>query len=146
MTELRLGDQLIRYDRDATVAGYLSVQRGSAEECGCPVCRNFIAQREEAYPRKFLDLLEQLGIDSKKEGDLFEDGPLGNNVQPTAGWFYFVGDLLEAGERLTEMGKDLQCFVRGAGATSVTRLFGTRVCALEFSTRVPWALGEDFEE
>jgi len=140
MTELRLGDQLVRYDRDATVAAYAHLQRGSAEMCGCNVCRNFLAQRDGVYPQHFLRLLDQMGIDLTKEGDLYEEGPLADNVQPCAGWFYFVGQVVEAGERLTEMGKDFQCFIRGAGATSVTKLFGDSVCALEFTARVPWVL------
>jgi hypothetical protein len=141
MTDLRLGDQLIQYDRNATVAAYSNVESGSAQRCGCDVCRNFLAQ-PELYPQDFLSLLDQLGIDQKKEADLHAFGPLANNIQPTAGWFYFAGELIVAGEGIAKMGKNLQCFVRGAGTTSVTKLFGPNVCTLEFNTRVPWVLQE----
>src|SRR5258708_23572764 len=145
MTELRLGDQLVSYDRDATVAAYAQLQRGSAEMCGCSVCRNFLAQRDKLYPQHFLKLLDHMGIDLTKEGDLYEDGPMADNVQPSAGWFYFVGELVEAGERLMVIRENFQCFIRGAGATSVTRLFGDSVCALEFTTRIPWILDEPYD-
>jgi hypothetical protein len=145
MTELRLGDQFVLYDRDATLAAYVRLQRGSAEMCGCDACRNVLAQRDSVYLQHFLKLLDQLGIDLTKEGDLYEEGPPENNVQPCAGWFYFVGELVEAGERLTEMGKDFQCFIRGAGTTSVTKLFGDSVCALEFTARVPWVLDAPYD-
>lgn len=145
MTELRLGDQLVRYDRDATLTAYVRLKRGSAEMCGCNVCRNFLAQRDSVYPQHFLKLLDQLGIDLTKEGDLYEEGPLADNVQPSGGWFYFVGEVVEAGDRLTEMGRDFQCFIRSAGATSVTKLFGDSVCALEFTTRVRWVLDASYD-
>jgi hypothetical protein len=145
MEELRLGDQLIRYDRNATVAGYSKMDRGSAESCRCIFCRNYIPQREQAYPPDFVRLLDQLGIDSTKEGDLYEAGPPLDKVQAYGGWFYFVGEVVEAGERLANMSKDFGCFVRGAGQTSATRLFGEDVCALEFSAKVPWILEENAE-
>jgi hypothetical protein len=53
MTEMRVGDQTIRYDRDATAAVYASLGQGSAED-GCHLY---------------------------------------------GGWFYFVGEMVTAGER-----------------------------------------------
>ena len=69
MSELEIGDQTIRYDREGTAAIYATIQRGDAEECGCPECQNFARQRSSAYPETFLALLEQLGIDPQKEGE-----------------------------------------------------------------------------
>ena len=48
MTEMRVGDQTIRYDRDATASVYRTLERGSTEECGCIFCKNFMAQRTGA--------------------------------------------------------------------------------------------------
>jgi hypothetical protein len=41
MTEMRIGDQTIRCDRDATAEVYRSLEHGFAEECGCIFCTNF---------------------------------------------------------------------------------------------------------
>jgi hypothetical protein len=41
MTEMRIGDQAIRYDRDATAAAYWTLEHGFAEKCGCLFCKNF---------------------------------------------------------------------------------------------------------
>jgi hypothetical protein len=73
MEQIQLGDQIIRYDRLRTRTAYSGIRNGSAERCGCPYCRNFIAQRDTLYPENFRVLLEQLGIDAQKEGDVFED-------------------------------------------------------------------------
>ncbi len=39
MTEMQLGDQTIRYDRDATAAVYSNLKDGFAERCGCIFCK-----------------------------------------------------------------------------------------------------------
>jgi hypothetical protein len=46
LTEMRIGDQTIRYDREATVAAYGGLAHGFAEECGSIFCQNFAAQRK----------------------------------------------------------------------------------------------------
>jgi hypothetical protein len=99
MTEMRIGDQTIRCDRDATAAVYASLEHGFAEECGCILCKNFAAQRNLVYPASFRALLEQLGIDPNKEGEAFEYGPLQDGWHLYGGWFYFVGEMVTAGER-----------------------------------------------
>jgi len=76
MDELRLGDQLVRHDRDATLAVYPQLQQGWAEKCGCAGCRNFIAAREQAFPDVFRTFLPELGIDPNKEGEAIHYGPV----------------------------------------------------------------------
>ncbi len=99
MTEIRVGDQTIRYDREATTAVYGRLGHGFAEECGCIFCRNFAAQRDVVYPPSFRALIEQLGIDANKEGEAFEYGPVEAGCHLYGGWFYFVGEMVTAGER-----------------------------------------------
>ena len=92
MEELRLGDQLVRYDRDATIHAYNLLPFGGADGCGCVHCRNFAAQRATAYPQGFRTFLEQMGIDPNKEGEVFDMlGPSDSKRRPTGGWFYFLG-------------------------------------------------------
>lgn len=75
MEQIQLGDQTIGYDSARTRVTYAVMKSGSAERCGCPYCRNFIAQRSAVYPEKFRKLLDQLGIDPEKEGDVYESSP-----------------------------------------------------------------------
>ena len=60
MTEMRIGDQTIRCDRDATAAAYGSLEHGYAKKCGCIFCKNFAAQRDLVYPASLRALLERL--------------------------------------------------------------------------------------
>lgn len=141
MDELRLGDQVARYDREATKAAYEALPHGGAERCGCVYCRNFSIQRESAYPESFRELLLKMGIDPNKEGEVFDMvGPFEDRIRPTGGWFYFVGNLVENGEKLISDGEFRYwfqpCFPRPPAC------FGKPVAAVEFWTNIPWVLEE----
>jgi hypothetical protein len=141
MEEFRLGDQLIRYDREATVAAYSSVPSSGTDRCGCVHCRNFAAQREIVYPPEFRATLTLLGIDPNKEGEVYDKvGPFDLRIRPTGGWFYFVGDLIKPGERLMQDGKFQYWFQPSFPRPPIC--FGENVGAIEFSVEVPWVLDE----
>jgi hypothetical protein len=140
--QLRIGDQLIRYDRDLTQRAYAGISVGGAEECGCAYCENFIAQKSTIYPSSFIALLETLGIDPTKEGEVYECSPLEDNKHLYGGWFFFTGQILETGERQVE--KDgIQYFI--ASGRQLPRSqgeFGLDLLALNFQIKVPWVLEE----
>lgn len=140
MDQIHSGDQIIRYDRERTRQCYALMKEGDAERCGCLYCQNFAAQRATAYPESFRKVLEQLGIDAEKEGEVYECGPEGS-LRAYGGWFYFVGELIQPGERRTDLGPNFQFFF--ADAKHLPRPivdFGNNVLAIEFVTRLPWLL------
>jgi hypothetical protein len=142
MEEILLGDQIIRYDLERTKNAYAGMKTGSAERCGCRFCRNFVAQRNSIYPEPFRRLLDQLGIALDKEGDVFELGPVGSGVLYN-GWFYLAGELVRAGERMTDGGPGLQYFFRSSYRPKALADFGEEVLALEFSTTLLWVISEE---
>jgi hypothetical protein len=144
MEQIHLGDQIIRYDGSRTRAAYAAMNSGSPERCGCVYCRNFVAQRSTLYPEKFCRLLDQLGIDQGKEGDVYEGGPKGSMVE-YGGWFYLAGELIEAGERMTDAGPGFQYFFRRSHRPIALADFGEEVLALEFSARLPWVISDEPE-
>ena len=143
MTELRIGDQLIRFDREATVAAYSQVPQGDANRCPCSGCRNFALLRDKAYPDDFQAFLTTLGIDVNKEGEAFSYGPKGQGHY-YGGWFYFVGELEETSERLVDSDGDFQYFV-GTSFPRPPEIFGKTVSAVEFTTLIPWVLEEPWD-
>src|SRR5580698_10950906 len=64
-----------------------------------PLLQEFHAQRNLVYRDSFRELLEQLGIDSNKECEAFEYGPVDDGCHLYGGWFYLVGEIVIAGER-----------------------------------------------
>lgn len=113
MDRIQSGDQIICYDREHTRNVYSAMKVGDAERCGCSYCLNFAAQRATAYPKSFRLLLNQLGIDPDKEGEVYECGADGL-LRVYGGWFYFVGELIEAGERMADATPGFQYFFTDA--------------------------------
>jgi hypothetical protein len=139
MTAIQVGDQTIRYDRDATAAIYVSLQHGFAENCGCLFCKNFAAQRNLVYPASFKALLEQLGIDPNKEAEVFEYGPVEDGYHLYGGWFYFVGEMVKAGERNSNAGGQFEFWFTSIGPDAAAFHAGPRL-TLEFTTHLKWVL------
>jgi hypothetical protein len=143
MTELRIGDQLIQFDREATVPACSKIERGDADRCSCSGCRNFALLRSKVHPEVFRVLLETLGIDPNKEGEAVHYGPKGD-LHSYGGWFYLVGKLIEAGERNCNAGAEFQHFV-GTAFPRPPAAFGKAVVAIEFTTLLPWVLEEPWD-
>ena len=113
MGQVQIGDQMVRYDRERTEKAYAGIKGGDAERCGCSYCRNFAAQRSAAYPENFRRLLNQLGIDVDKEGEVYECGSSGS-LWLYGGWFYLTGELIQPGERMTDAGSGFQFYFADA--------------------------------
>jgi hypothetical protein len=141
MTEMRIGDQAIRFDRDATAAAYGSPECGFAERCRCIYCKNFTAQRDLIYPPSFKMLLAQLGIDPIKECEAFECGPVQGGLHLYGGWFYFVGEMITAGERNSHAGDQFEFWFTTIGPRAPAFRGGPRL-TLEFATQIKWLLAE----
>ena len=146
VTEMRVGDQTIRYDREATAAIYASLRNGWAEDCGCAGCRNLAAQRGVIYPASFRELLDQLGIDPNKEAEAVADGPLENGLHHYGGWFFFVGEMVTAGERLSHASDSpyfKYFFTRGGPCPKEFR--GGPQLGIEFEAQIKWILNESWD-
>jgi hypothetical protein len=142
MEQIQLGDQIIQFDRERTRTAYAELEGGGAERCGCSYCRNFATQRSTVYPETFRLLLDQLGIDPEKEGEVYECGTEGS-LRVYGGWFYFAGVLIGLGERMTGTGSSFQHhFVDAKRLPKPKGNFGETVVAVEFVTRLPWMISE----
>ncbi len=141
--QLRFGDQLIRFDRAMKQKAYAGITTDGAAECGCSYCRNFIAQRASVNPQSFLALLDQLGIDPTKEGEVYECGPTQDGRRLYGGWLFFTGQVLEPGQNHVQQ-DGMEYWVNGDKRLPVPNGdFGHDLLALEFTTSIPWVLSEE---
>jgi hypothetical protein len=104
------------------------------------------AQRDVIYPEVFRELLNQLGIDSNKEGEAVADGPLENGLHHYGGWFFFVGEMVSAGERLSHASDSpyfKYFFTRGGPCPKEFR--GGANLGIEFEAHVKWILNESWD-
>jgi hypothetical protein len=146
MTEMQVGDQVFRYDREATAAIYERLMGGWAEKCGCVGCRNLMAQRDRIYPASFRALLQQLGIDPNKEAEAVADGPLANGLHHYGGWFFFVGEMVTAGEGLSDASDSplFRYWFSRFGPCPQEFRNGPRLC-IEFEAHFQWILEESWK-
>jgi hypothetical protein len=146
MTEMTIDDQTFRYDSEATVAIYARLRTGWAEDCGCVGCRNLIAQRDEVYPSVFRGLLQRLGIDANKEAEAVADGPLGTGLHHYGGWFFFVGEMVTAGESISVVSESpyFGYFIARGGPCPNEFREGPRL-AIGFEAEFKWILNESWD-
>jgi hypothetical protein len=146
MTEMTVGGQTVRYDPEATAAIYARLRNGWAEDCGCAGCRNLLAQRDEIYPAAFMELLHRLGIDPNKESESVADGPLGNGLHHYGGWFFFVGEMVTAGQYMTLISESpkFEYFFTRFGPCPKEFLDGPRL-AIEFEAHFRWVLNDGWD-
>ena len=155
MTTVTFRDWTLTVDREATHLTYASVVNGSAEDCECDDCKNYAVSRVAAFPNEIILLLDQLGIDHRKECEVWRmsKDEAGNYLYN--GIFHFKGSF---------EGKD--CFVTTDGSngtfsmTDINESFsiGFRMASeltyfkdkeglvqVEFETRIPWAIDKKLE-
>ncbi len=137
-------------DASATRRAYETVAQGSPEECGCLPCRNFAAVRSLAYPSDALALFDRLGIDFRKEAEIWECGPLDSGLHLYGGFFHLVGVIESGADAFRSDGaEDLEPLTErfSLGFTSDVSLIrppfvGQPLVQLEFMAQVPWVLHE----
>jgi len=146
MTEMTVGAQTVRYDPEATAAIYATLRNGWAEDCGCVGCRNLLAQRDEVYPAAFRELLQRLGIDSNKESEAVADGPLENGLHHYGGWFFFVGEMVTAGECMSIISESpyFGCMFTRVGPCPKEFRDDARL-AVEFEAHFRWVLNDSWD-
>src|SRR4051812_22566967 len=93
MERMVFGRWHISYDPDATRGAHNAVALGSSEECGCCHCLNFIETRAHVYPPEVLRLFDRLGIDFRKEVEVYQLARLDSGLQLYGGFFHFVGSI-----------------------------------------------------
>lgn len=141
MTEVRIGDQIIRFDREATIAIYANEKNGWAEDCLCAGCQNLMAQREYAYPIPFLDLLNRLGIEPAKEAETVANGPLESGLHQYEGRFFFVGEMVSAGEQMIQLADSPYfAFFFTTGGPRPPAFLSVPTLAVEFLAHLKWVL------
>jgi hypothetical protein len=131
-------------DRKATILAYSRTERGGADTCNCADCRNFRVARAVSFPAEFLALLDKLGIDPRKDAEVYHNARLAPGRHYYAGWYHFVGTLDQAGDfPPVDLGGGFSVWMCRASAPTLRSLDGMQVVQVEFQAEaVPWLLDE----
>lgn len=127
---------------EVTRSIYKLIANGGADACNCQACQNYRLVRDVAYPPEFRALLHELGIDYRKELEVYGGDPLPGGAHLYEGWFCFVGKAY--GRALTvPYGETAFHYRLSDTARSPQREFdGHGVVHIAFRATVPWRLPE----
>ena len=142
-TQVQVGPQTAKFDRDATAALYRdTIKTAGADDCSCMSCKNFAAQRKAAYPQHFLELLDRMGVDPRKELEVFDLDRLAadSTRRLYGGWFAFCGTITEGADWRPE--QKLEAFSYWTTNSFPSAGLPDGVCAIEFLCELPWAISE----
>ena len=131
-------------DRTATIDAYARIERGGSATCSCNGSRNFVAARDNVYPSEFIALLNTLGIDSRKDGEVYHNAQRSPDRHDYGGWFRFVGTLEKTGDfPVVSMGQGFSAWLRKKAAPALPGLDGLPLLEVEFhADSVPRVLTE----
>ena len=131
-------------DREATILAYGRTESGGSDTCDCANCRNFRVARARAFPAEFVALLDQLGIDPRKDAEVYHNARLAPGRHDYGGWYHFVGSLDQTGDfPPVDFGGGFTAWLCRASAPRLPSLKGTPVVQVEFRAQaVPWLLDE----
>ena len=143
-TMLTFGQWQDTMDRDATAAAYRLAEAGGVDTCDCASCRNFRLARVRVFPSEFLALLDKLGIDPSKDGEVYRNARLAPGLHDCMGWFHFIGTLDKTGDfAVVEFCEDFTAWMCSARAPRLSTLKDLPAVQLEFHAGVvPWLLDE----
>lgn len=141
----------IYYDKNATQKAYDGIDQGCSEECGCDHCQNFIEMRQSVYPKKVLNIFQDMGIDYNKESEVFHLYRTTQGLHDYGGWFLFIGSVecidsiqKNEDERLThyvEVGQNFSWSFSNNEDTPHHKVFnGSQLALVHFSVKVPWVI------
>ena len=153
MEVVNIGRWKLRYDAAATREAFSGVLVGSPEACGCTECLNFASIRGCVYPPEALAIFERLGIDPRKESEIWHTHRDESGLHHYGGFFHFVGSI-ESGEdakrmvnrvgtfKLEPIGEHFEYGFTSDAALIPASFAGKEVAQLEFQTKVAWVLDE----
>jgi hypothetical protein len=126
------------------VDAYARETAGNSAKCTCIGCRNFVAARFDVFPNAFLTLLDSLGIDPTKDGEVYHNGRLSPGKHHYGGWFHFIGALDVTGDlRPMEFGESFSVYFCSKSAPCLLALKDLPLVQVEFAaSAVPWHLTE----
>ena len=138
------GEWKYTVDPHATRLAHQRFELGGADTCTCAGCRNFRLARSVVFPKAFLRLLDELGIDPLKDVEVYECGPTGPSRYYYGGWYHFAGTLEVTGDfPRVELGEQFHAWMCRAISRFGPDFGDASVVQLDFEARdVPWLLDE----
>jgi hypothetical protein len=141
MTQITYRDWTFDSDVDLTRAGYETITAGGAETCDCVGCRNFLAQRDSVFPAEVLQLFLKLGVDYKRDAEIYHTARLEPSLHLYGGWFHFVGTILKQPIGPATLDEFTIDFIPN-NALAAKVFENQPLVRIEITVKLPWVLSE----
>ncbi|WBL16613.1 hypothetical protein [Sutcliffiella sp. NC1] len=117
------------------------------EDCSCHYCANYLLACD-TFSLNIMGLFQSLGIDPKKEGEVFQHFQQEDGLHFYGGFYHIVGNILERsiGEGQVIDAIDGILFSFTEDCSLVPNKFPTPTIQMEFEMKIPWLLKEDYRK
>ncbi|WP_140464950.1 hypothetical protein [Hymenobacter nivis] len=145
-TLVRFRQWLFSVDKEATETTYAASLASVPTACGCHDCLNFEAARELAFPPEALALFTELGVDYRREGEVFQYQRLPDGRHHYGGWLHFRGAILDGPDFFSTAENKIasltDLFSIGFTAGNAPSIFPNlhHIVQIEIETYIPWLL------
>ena len=119
-------------DLEATQHAYVG-HESYALTCTCIPCKNYLAVSEKYFPRPATDTLRQLGIDFKRDIEVYHVAKV-EGMHLYGVWFYFVGSISKEPAY-----QDSIAFLEG-GKWLPASFKGKPLVTVDIQLKLPWEI------
>ena len=135
---LNLGNIELEIDVEATRQAYAKVELSGPDDCTCPHCQNWVAQRDKIFPQEIIELLVRMGI---KPGCESQVSVIDNSDGRLDYWgsYPFVGNIIKGNKQTFEY-PDLSLFAWEGFAHPFDQFPTGRTQELNFRVKLDWVL------
>ena len=141
MTQISYRDWIFECDVELTRKVYETILAGGVETCECFGCKNFLAQRDAVFPDEVLSLLKKLGVNHKRDAEIYHTARLEPGVHLYVGWFHFVGTILKEPIGPATLNNFTIDFILNRDLAA-TAFENHPLVQIEITTKLPWVLSE----
>jgi hypothetical protein len=155
MNTIKFKDWELIVDRNLTEQTYKNASGGSAEGCVCNYCKNYLENREKAFPELIKNLFSELGIDYTKDSEVCHYQKHEDGLHHYSGWFHFKGSFvgkncyipLPNGGFTIDLTTVNETFSIGFSKNSGLAFFEKKenLVQVEFEAKIPWTIDKSFE-
>jgi hypothetical protein len=145
MTQFAYRNWLFECDPSSTRTAYQQIAHGGAEECGCAGCRNFLAQRDEVFPEEVLKLFAELGVDWRRDAEIYHQAKLESGSHLYGGWFHFIGKIQKQPPGPTQIREGFTIDFIPARHLAAASFADEPLVQVEIAVGLPWIVKEEKE-